>query len=296
MSGRISSGYLVVEPMFRWFALFAPIWCCCGFLSAQEYVLDEMDFNPPQGSTLIRKSLFEIKDAKVLMLMKEQNLQGKMSNKADKEEQIHVINPNKVEYLVVNESQQQSMTLNGQVIPMDPKEKGLQGIKLKFEEVAGTWVLKNPLHKFSEHQKELLKRKLESINSNGSPYGYEARKVGETWKIDPNEMADLFGSKDLKGTMHVTLLEIVQKNGMECAKCRFDIDVKGKFDDAGEIIMALKGTVVSYRSLAFFFDLESKGELDTVMSMPLPGADAEFKITGKAVIAETNALAKKRHR
>jgi len=252
-----------------------------GSALAKEYVLDKKDYVPPNLELSLERKM-TMKNGVLTVNAGGQVMNGTMDME-NSESLTKTFGVNTLTTKVTKSSEKQTMVMNGQKIDQPAKQNPLLNVAVAFSKNDATWKVDTNTDNFTELQKAGVKKELKELNRENTMYGYEARKVGETWKIDPKLATSFFDSKDPKGELKVTLVGIEKKNGLECAKCKYIFDVTGSMDDGAT--MNMKGEMISYRSLKHLVDVDLSGTMNVTISKK----DAQMTMTMKAAATMNEA-------
>lgn len=256
---------------------------------AKEYVLYKKGFVAPVGTVVESKTESVFKDMKMKMSAQGMQMDGTMSQSSTKIENLTVISPTVVEYTFISNKEEASMVMNGQENKMPGKPKPLEGKPLIFELKAGEWNVRAKGDPLSEVDKIEAKKLISPITNSGIYYGAKSREVGETWLATEEGVKELLGdSKITKSDIKLTIKEILEKDGLKCAKIEMLIDVEGIQKDSG-MTLGMKGSAEVYRSLKYLTDIEVKADV-TMLASGKAGAGASMNMSGAGTILETNSV------
>ncbi|MFC4992372.1 hypothetical protein [Rubritalea tangerina] len=246
---------------------------------AKEYILYKEGGMPAVGTKLEMTSKTDFPEMKMSVKGGPQAMEGKMSRKSEDTEVIEVKGKGKLHYeLKASESQNATEMMGQRQEAPEPPNKLLK-TPILFELQGDDWEAKPVNGQLSDEQREAAEDKLEGFLEAGEIYGEKARKVGETWKVEGDELSVLMKDADFdEGGATLTLQEIVTKDGQECAKILVKFDMSGSIEDSG-MTMKMEGTGNVVRSLEHLVDLDLDmkmkitmgGEVGPGMSMSMSG-------------------------
>ena len=242
-----------------------------GVVTADEYLLAKEGYMPPVGSVAVRKSSFDVKEMAIDIKAGDQDLDGEMTMNQAKAESVEVLPGGKMRYLLKSKKEAQKMMIAGREVPGEEKSSLLVGVPVLLFKEEGEWVAKGEKGKLTTAQQKEADEIAVGLGKSGVAYGSKPRKIGETWEIGPDQAADFFGTsgEDVEGSVKMTLVEIVTKDGLECAKCLAVFKMKGQPEEG--LNLQMEGKLTIYRSLKYFADMEVEGKI----KMTMDGAPAE---------------------
>ncbi|WP_035610461.1 hypothetical protein [Haloferula sp. BvORR071] len=127
-------------------------------------------------------------------------------------------------------------------------------------------------------------------------YGDTPRKPGDTWKVDPKQLAEFAGAMELSGSLTIEFVEIKEVGGVRCAVLKPVFDLRGVLArgtlSGGNL--TLKGEGSTLRSLADLVDLETKLEAKFTLkdASATPDAGPVITMQGTMRFEDHNTLAK----
>ncbi|MCU0794839.1 MAG: hypothetical protein MUF31_02785 [Akkermansiaceae bacterium] len=256
-----------------------------------SWALAVTEFAPKVGTVIEHKSVNGLKDGSFKMEMQGQAVEGTMNMNDTKEIKFEVVAADRIRVEVTVSEEKQEMIMNGQTMPTPPKNPVLLGKTFFVVKGAEGWAAQAedgsalPDDQAAEAEK-IVKR----ITGEGDDklYGTEARKPGDTWTVEGNDLPFLDGAESSEGKATFTFDKIGEHGGMQCAFLSGTVEMSGKPEEMQEGMegkLKMTGKVTIIRSIEHHLDLavDLTGELDATMNMPVGtmtmGGPMEMKLT-----------------
>lgn len=255
-------------------------------LSGQTYLFDKEGYLPPKGVVAEKKSIITMDEGKVKVTANGQIMNGTLKSNASKTELRAYLGDNLFLSLLSDSESTSAVVIGGREMPNNPEPAHLLKVKVLYEKVEGKWQTAAKNEKFTEAQQKEIDEELKKLNDSTTPYGFKARKVGETWDMEQAFFEKIIGGDNIdKAEGQITLQEIVELDGHKCAKLLCKIDVSGLKKGA---MLSFKGDVTVWRSLEYYLDMKVEGKLATTVAPPAEKSKVE--ISGVTVIDESVSL------
>lgn len=251
-----------------------------------SYVLAIAGEPIPAGTTAEYNSKMSMPDGKVKITMQGQLMDGTSEMESVEKRRVESLEDGSYRYLLIEEVENQTMTMMGQKQPMPPKVNPLVGLPVIVTKGAdGVWVADLEEGEVTPETITELDDIAEGLNDDDDVklYGAEPRKVGDEWEV---ESADLMGVENGKGVFKMKFESIEEHEGVRCAKITGKFEIKGMEEEegAGEMTITLSGDYLAYRSLEGRYDVSKKmaGTMSVKGDMePQPGMTMQMDMSGK---------------
>jgi hypothetical protein len=258
-----------------------------GTLSAEEaagHLLAKAGSLPEAGKVFSRRENSEFGEAALKLKFEFQTAKGTFSRKVASNELYEGLGDGKARRVLMSRTVETRRVIEEMEEPEPEQHDELQGLPVIVEFKEGKWHAGLEEGEATPEQKTALDELLEQLRAEPdlAIYGKEARKPGETWKVDLKELKEFCGMSALEGEFSVQFLELKEVAGTSCAVLKSVFDLKGVAPaKKGEapLKMAAKGEVLSHRSLKDLVDLESKLS-GTLLMEGSPGGGLTFSIEG----------------
>jgi hypothetical protein len=254
---------------------------------------------PTKGQVVVSRTVFKIKNAKVLLKAAGQNLEAKQTLTATEEDEVKVLavdgrQATKVQTKVTKEQVDMVTSFGGSDMT-DKKPGELEGEVIISERTgAGKWKHTLVDTKPSDKQKKELDKRVGPENQDDL-YPGEKVKVGHTWTVDATALQRVFGGSitDLKGKLKMTFVKVEDVNGEACAVVEAVGSIKGvaKEDEGNlDVELDLKGT--TWRALKTGVDVKDRAAGTMKMSgkIEMDGAKVDIVLEGPITIDSTAKL------
>ncbi|MGJ8643016.1 MAG: hypothetical protein ACSHX9_06380 [Luteolibacter sp.] len=251
-----------------------------------SYVLAVAGEPIPAGTTAEYNSKMSMPDGVVKITLQGQLMDGTSEMESVEKRRVESLEDGSYRYLLIEEVENQTMTMMGQAQPMPPKVNPLVGLPVIVTKGAdGTWVADLEEGEVTPETITELDDIAEGLNDDDDAklYGTEPRKVGDEWEV---ESADLMGVENGVGAFNLKFDSIEEYEGVRCAKITGNFEIKGTEEDAaeGEMTITLTGNYLAYRSLEGRYDVSKKmnGTMSVKGDMePQPGMTMQMDMSGK---------------
>lgn len=258
-----------------------------GQLSAEEaagHVLAKAGWLPPGGTVFSQRETSELGDAELKLKFDFETAKGTFSRKTVSNEMYEGLGEGKARRVLMSRTTEMRRVIEGIEQPEPEEHDELQGLPVIVEFKEGKWSGALEEGEATPEQKVAVEELLERLRAEPDLviYGTEARKPGETWKVEPKELKEFCGARSLEGDFSVQFLEVKEMAGTPCAVLKSVFDLKGRLPakkGEAQLKMTVKGEILSHRSLNDLVDLESKLN-GTVVMDGAPGGGLTFSIEG----------------
>ncbi|MEM1084438.1 MAG: hypothetical protein AAGI48_09955 [Verrucomicrobiota bacterium] len=255
------------------------------------HILFSPELDRPAGQVIRMTEVMKTTGGSFGMESPQGKFEGDMDMTTTKELRFENESAAKVKATITRNELIQKVVMNGQEMPQAPQSKPLVGvpllISLEEDEWKGVREDGNAVDASAEVELMAVTRKVSRAEDEGL-YGSEARKVGDSWKVDAAEAMMLKEASDVEGSIELTFDKIGDHEGSECAFISGTFDMSGSAPEGpggGDGSMSLKGTFTIIRSLEHQLDVfrELDGEMKIEMKTPV----GLMTMSGPTTITET---------
>ena len=260
----------------------------CGSVVAEEsgagHVLAREGLLPTAGKVFTQRSVSEMGEAALKLKLDFQTANGTISRKEAANEVIEGLAEGKARRVLMSKTVEERTVIQEMEQPAEEEHDELQGLPVIVEFKEGKWEAALEEGEATPEQKGALEEFLGRLRAETdvATYGTEARKPGDTWKVDPKGLKEFCGAEGLEGDFNVQFVEVKEIGGTPCAVLKSVFDLKGvspKKKDEPQLKMTLKGESLVHRSLADLVDVEAKMS-GTLLAEGAPGGGVTFSIEG----------------
>jgi hypothetical protein len=239
----------------------------------------------PPGTVKEEDHSLEIKDAKVMISVAGQDVEGTMSMKQVKNRRFESLSEGRYRVTILEEMKTERTAMMGQEQPVKETVSPIKGRSVIVERGAdGVWTAKLESGEPTAEMETEIARIAGNLTAGKDVqvYGTVARKIGDEWTVDGGDLMEL---ENAEGTIKLRFAGIEEHKGERCAKLTGSLDLTGTppNSDTPGLKMRMAGDLVIFRSLEHRTDLTN--ELHGTMEMfgemePQPGMKMTMKVEG----------------
>lgn len=270
-------------------------------LAEKKSLLLDKEDHPLRANTKVVKS-HEMKMSSKNLELSAGDLKFAGSMASTTTEVVHgtALAPDRVRYLQKSATTKTTIKIAGNENAQPPKEEALLGVPVILEKRNGKWSGRLEKGEATKPQEDELGELEDRWNTDDDAvmYGFEPRRIGETWEVDAAKIPGLVGQADgVKGKITLTLVKEIEVADQRCALLKGKLDCtalrKGEDDDP-DIKYGMKGDLKITRSLLHFDDIsfELVGQMTMIFEGPSPQGpmvmtgDGPFSMKGRLEYSE----------
>jgi hypothetical protein len=263
--------------------------------SDNTVILAKKNYVPSVGSIVTNEFTMSLVDGALKFKAGPQEMEGTMNNTESTKEIVEVLSPTKLRRTLASKDSITKMTINGQTQEPPPKSDALVGQPVILDLTDGTWTATLENGTPDDDESKALSKVAKRFNDDGDlhTYGDTPRKPGDTWEMNPEQLATLLDLDNAAGNCTVEFVDFEEFQGTRCAllKLTFNITARQNNDEANTegdkpMTIAMQATATVHRSIPDMIDLAVNIEgTMTVDGIPQEGMtlhiEGPVRFTGK---------------